>query len=220
MNLEQDAPLEINSSRPAVATVICLHGLGASGEDFLSLAPELELLTGLALRFVFPNAPMVPVTVNNGYVMRAWYDIISFERNSRADQQGIARSLEYLGSLIEKEQTQGMAANKIIIMGFSQGAAMALNLLFSYPEKLAGIIALSGYLTGKGINSEVNRETPVFLGHGVEDAVVPYFLGQECLDTLKKEGYPVTWRSYVMGHTVCQQEIFDFGAWVKGIFAP
>jgi len=219
MNSNSKTALEINPNSPPVGSVIFLHGLGASGDDFISFSPELEKLTNLPLRFILPTAEDIPVTVNNGYQMPAWYDIFSLDKDAEIDQVGIEKSLRQVAALIEKEKAKGMPAEKIIVGGFSQGAVIALNTLVSYPQRLAGIIALSGYLTASAEQGQAaNRRTPVFLGHGISDEMVPCAAGEQAYTSLKAANYPATWHAYRMGHSVCRAELVDLAGWLKPIF--
>jgi phospholipase/carboxylesterase len=215
--------IEINPSSPAIASVIWLHGLGADGNDFVPIIPELNLDNNFPIRFVFPNAPSMPVTVNNGYVMPAWYDIYSMSIDQRIDWEGIQRSVKLVDNLIEKEIKSGIPSEKIILAGFSQGAVIALTTGLRHTKKLAGILALSGYLpfAEKIISAEqskTNQSTPIFLGHGTEDAIVPVILGEAICSFLKKHHYPVSWHSYAMAHAVCRDEIRDIAEWLKKCF--
>ncbi len=214
--------IETNPATPPVGSVIWLHGLGADGNDFAPIVPELNLPNNLPLRFVFPHAPTMPVTINNGYSMPAWYDIVSFEVDRHADTAGIEASKKHVHALIENEEKLGIPAEKIIIAGFSQGAVMALTTGLTYPKRLGGIIALSGYLPQRDTvleqASKVNHTIPIFLGHGKEDNVVPWALGDITHQWLQKNHYSVNWFSYLMGHTVCAEEILDIAAWLKRVY--
>ena len=210
--------IEVNPTSTATATVIWLHGLGADGNDFAPMVPELQIPNTLPIRFVFPNAPLQPVTINGGYVMRSWYDIVSLEINRHADQTGIARSVQQVNQVIENEINNGIPAEKIILAGFSQGAVMALTAGLGYQKKLGGILALSGYLPFAAdvlsAANQANKSTPIFLAHGTQDAVVPYFLGQAAHAELIKHQHPVSWHSYPMPHSVCAEEIQDIREWL------
>ncbi len=210
--------IEMMPSVPAVGSLIWLHGLGADGTDFLSLVSELRLPAHLPLRFIFPHAPLQPVTINNGYVMRAWFDIYSKQIDQRIDQAGIANSVKLLNELIENEQRKGILTKNIILGGFSQGAVIALTTGLGYPERLAGVIALSGYLPNAAEvlenRNQANQIMPVFLAHGTEDQIVPFSLGQATAAALEKQRVPVTWRSYRMSHSVCAEEISDITQWL------
>lgn len=200
---------------PPIGSVIWLHGLGADGHDFVSIAAELKLPLHLPLRFIFPHAPMQPVTINNGYVMRAWFDIYSMQIDQRIDAPGIANSVNLVTQLIENEQNRGISSEKIILGGFSQGAVIALTTGLSHPQKLGGIVALSGFLPNAlEIFSGKHQTIPVFLAHGTEDTVVPFILGKTTAAILEKEGIPLSWHSYTMPHSVCAQEINDISTWL------
>lgn len=214
--------IEINPANKEIGSVIWLHGLGASGEDFVPIVPELNLPNDLPLRFVFPHAPMRPVTINNGYVMPAWFDIYSMNRDHRVDEEGIQESVTFVEELIARELQRGMPAEKITLAGFSQGAAIALAAGLRYSKSLAGILALSGYLPGaEKILSEataVNYTTPIFIAHGTEDPVLPYSLGLELSDMLQRNKYLISWHSYPMPHSVCHEEIGDIAEWLRKIY--
>ena len=204
--------------------VIWLHGLGADGSDFEPVVPELGLGETPGVRFVFPHAPAIPVTCNGGYVMPAWYDIISLEPNSRTiDEAGILRSREALRALIERENRRGIPCERIFLAGFSQGGAVAYTTALTHPERLAGLIALSTYLPVEGIVSNeataVNRELPVFAAHGSVDDVVSPALGRAARDFLTRLGYRPQWHEYPMPHSVCLEEIRDIGAWLRAQMA-
>lgn len=212
--------VEINPSAPAVGSVIWLHGLGADGNDFVPIVPEFRLPVDLPIRFVFPHAPLRSVTLNNGYVMRAWFDIRALDKNitQGVDQKGILESVKSIEQLIEKEIQRGIPSEKIILSGFSQGSVIALITGLCYPKKLGGILALSGFLPGTeqliAATSEANRSIPIFLAHGIEDTVIPHALGQVTYSFLKKHNYPVSWHSYRMAHSVCPDEIHDIARWL------
>jgi len=199
--------------------VIWMHGLGADGHDFEPLVPEL-LEHGLpALRFVFPHAPVRPVTINNGYPMRAWYDISGIDRRSVEDAAGIRESAEAIGALIHREHARGIGSGNIVIAGFSQGGAMALHLATRHPDTFAGIIALSCYLPlaqelARGRNA-ANLRTPIFMAHGTQDPVVPCSLGAESRQLLAGAGYSVEWHEYPMPHSVSEPEVADLRSWLK-----
>ena len=210
--------VEIETSQAPDASIIWLHGLGADGHDFEPVVPELGLPGRLAVRFVFPHAPSMPVSLNGGYIMPAWYDVRHTDLGIEHDGPGIARSARQIRLLIEQEQMRGVAANRIIVAGFSQGAAMAIHVGLTHPERLAGIIALSGYLLQQerleSARSQANQGTPIFMAHGVNDEVVPFPLGEKAQRTLTSWGYDVQWHSYPMGHHVCTEEIRAIGRWI------
>ena len=202
-------------------SIIWMHGLGADGHDFEPLVPEL-LDDGMpSLRFVFPHAPVRPVTINNGYEMRAWYDIIGIDNRSAEDFAGIAASAQAIGALITQENERGVATSRIAVAGFSQGGAMALHIATRHPEKLAGVIALSCYLPLArelaAKRNESNLATPIFMAHGMQDPVVPYPLGDESRRLLESAGYPVEWHSYPMPHSLCEPEVADIRTWLRRV---
>jgi phospholipase/carboxylesterase len=205
-------------------SIIWMHGLGADGHDFEPLVPEL-LEDGLpALRFVFPHAPVRPVTINNGYEMRAWYDIIGIDRRSAEDFAGISASAQAIGGLLERESERGIASERVAIAGFSQGGAMALHIATRHPQKFAGVIALSCYLPLarelQSTRNPANQATPIFMAHGVQDPVVPIALGEDSRDALQAAGYAVEWHQYPMPHALCEQEVSDLRAWLKRLCTP
>lgn len=217
-NANMPSILEINPSSPATAIIIWLHGLGATNEDFVSVAYDLERLTHLNIRFVFPQAPSMPVTINNGSIMPAWYDIHSFDQEGKIDHSGISASVHQIKILIENELKKGFPAKKIILAGFSQGAVIALSTLLSHPQSLGGVIALSGYLPHFTLPL-AKHTIPIFIGHGIEDTVVPYYFGEMAFESLKNANYPVTWHTYAMPHTVSEEEIYDISQWLQKILA-
>lgn len=201
-------------------SVIWLHGLGADGNDFVPVVSELGLPATAAVRFVFPNAPMMPVTINGGYVMPAWYDILSLDGSRRdVDEVGIRASRDAIRDLIEHENERGIPCERIIIAGFSQGGAMAYTIGLTHPEKLAGIIALSAYLPAPELIqdelSDANLTTPVFAGHGRHDDVVPMMLGEQACDIVRQLGGEPSWHTYAMPHSVSFEEITDIGVWLQ-----
>jgi len=199
--------------------VIWLHGLGADGHDFEPVVPMLLWPGAPAIRFVFPHAPVRAVTVNAGMRMRAWYDIVSISSERGHDKKGIAESVAQVAALIEHEQRRGVAPARVVLAGFSQGGAIALQLALRYPHRLAGLIALSTYLLDADrIRSEAhpaNRGLPVFIAHGTMDPVVPFGMGASAAHALRDLGYAVEWRSYQQGHAVGAEEISDIGAWLR-----
>lgn len=213
--------VEIETGPKPVGTVIWMHGLGADGHDFEPIVPELVRPGERALRFVFPHAPVRPVTLNNGYPMRAWYDIISIERGAKQDETGIRGSHAIVETLIRRENERGISSDHIVLAGFSQGGAMALYSGTRYPEKLAGIMGLSCYmLMETQFSAErvaANHKTPIFLGHGSQDPVVSPLLGERTRQLLEKEGYAVEWHAYPMPHSVCPQEVLDIGGWLRKV---
>lgn len=211
--------IEVETRDNPEFSVIWLHGLGADGSDFVPVVAELGLDAGPAVRFIFPHAPVIPVTCNGGYEMRAWYDIISLERNDRrVDEAGIMASRQAIGRLIVRENERGMASDRIFLAGFSQGGAVAYTTALTYPEKLAGVIALSTYLPNSSRvaeeASEANKAIPVFAAHGREDHVLSIELGRAARDFLVHHGYRVQWLEYLMPHAVCPEEIDAIGMWL------
>ena len=214
--------VEMETGANPVGSVIWLHGLGADGHDFEAIVPELRLPESMPLRFVFPHAPVRPVTVNGGMEMRAWYDIVSLDSEGRADESGIRASSAILENLIEAEQQRGIDASRIVAAGFSQGGAIAIQTALTSEKKLAGLMALSTYLPlPKTIESEHAGDSslPVFMGHGSSDPMLPLQLGQNSRDQLQALGYSVEWHEYPMAHGVCPQEIADISAWLQSIYA-
>ena len=213
--------VEVETGRNPQAAVIWLHGLGADGHDFEPLVPELVQPSERALRFVFPHAPLRPVTLNNGYVMRAWYDIIALDRRAAEDENGIRASQTLVTELIRRENARGIPSEHIVLAGFSQGGAMALFTGTRYPERLAGILGLSCYqlLAGRfaAERNAANHATPIFLAHGTQDPVVAPVLGEATCRQLQAAGYPVEWHAYSMPHSVCPQEVADIAAWLRRV---
>ncbi len=204
---------------PASASVIWLHGLGADGHDFVPIVPELKLPAAPGVRFVFPHARVRPVTLNMGMRMRAWYDIKTLTAEGRADEEGIRESVALLEQLIAAERAAGIASSRIVIAGFSQGAAVALHGALRHAESLAGILALSCYLPLQaqlaGELTEANRSTPILMCHGQQDPVLPLALGVMACNWLRSNGYRVEWKEYPMQHQVCLPEIQDIAAWLR-----
>jgi phospholipase/carboxylesterase len=205
--------IEIETAPSPSASVIWLHGLGADGNDFVPIIPQLQLSECPAIRFVFPSAPSMAVTVNGGYVMPAWYDITGRDLNDREDLAGIHKSAAAISELIEQEASRGVPYEKIVLAGFSQGCAMSLQVGLRFPHTLAGIMALSGYLPLAATlpleRSEANRKTPIFMAHGEWDAVVIPERAEASADTLEKLGYQVDWHSYPMEHSLHPNELVD-----------
>jgi phospholipase/carboxylesterase len=209
----------LNPPTAPIATVIWLHGLGADGSDFVPIVDELRLPASLPVRFIFPHAATRPVTINNGFVMRAWYDIKGFGPERAEDDVGVRESEGVVKKYIEQQIAQGIPANKIVIAGFSQGGAIALQTGVRYPERLAGIMALSTYLplrtTVEAEASAANRDVPILMCHGTHDAVVNMMMGQASRDVLQKLGYRIDWRTYPMEHSVCMEEVMDISKWLQ-----
>ena len=216
--------VELESASQPSAAVIWLHGLGADGHDFASLVPELDLSGCPPIRFVFPHAPSMPVTVNGGYVMPAWYDILGPNLVSQQDAAGIQSSERAIVALIAHEVARGIPAEHIVLAGFSQGCAMALHTGLRLPQRLAGIMALSGYLPlADRITAErhpANAQTPIFMAHGTQDPVVVIARGEASRDALEALGQPVAWHSYPMPHSLHPQEIADISAFLARVLGP
>ena len=212
-------PLEVPPSEPPRASVIWLHGLGANGFDFLPIVDELDRSRLPPTRFVFPHAPERPVTLNGGYIMPAWNDIIGLYPDAPEDENGIRESLRYLDRLIAHEIERGIAPRNIVLAGFSQGGNIALNCALRYPAPLAGALILSSYLGLKEKlapeASAANRALPIFMAHGTQDDIVPYAFACASRDALNALGYHVVWREYPMPHTVCAEEVIDIGNWLS-----
>jgi phospholipase/carboxylesterase len=209
--------IELETAPEPAGAVIWLHGLGASGHDFEPVVPELDLPEGAAIRFIFPHAPELPVTINGGMRMPAWYDIKAMDIDRVVDTEQLMASADAVGRLIEREIERGVPAEKIIIAGFSQGGAVAYELGLSYPKRLAGILALSTYFaTAKTVKpSESNRDIPISIYHGTFDPMVPESLGVHSLETLKAMGYDPSYQTFPMEHSVCLEEIQDIGRFIR-----
>ena len=212
--------IEFTTGLEPVGTVIWMHGLGADGNDFVSVVKELGLPDDLPLRFIFPHAPMRAVTINAGSVMRAWYDIIEISSVERkVDEAGIRESQRAIEALIEREISRGIAANKIVLAGFSQGGAIALQTGLRYSQALAGILALSTYLplaaTLEAEASSANRSIPIFMAHGEQDTVIPISIAENSFKELGRLGYKADWHEYPMPHSVSMEEIENIGAWLR-----
>lgn len=199
-------------------SILWLHGLGADGNDFAPIVPALVDPAWPPLRFVFPHAPVRPVTINNGMSMRAWYDIAAFDLNARQDEAGMRASIGEVETLIEREHSRGVPSDRIVLAGFSQGGAIALAAGLRHPQRLAGIVALSTYLplhaALAGERSAANAATPIFWGHGSVDPVVVLQRGIDSRDLLQSLGYPLEWHTYPMAHAVCPEEIGDLRHWL------
>ncbi len=213
--------LEIGVHQPVKACVIWLHGLGATANDFVPIVSELQLPTNLAIRFIFPQAPMLPVTLNMGYVMPAWYDILGLEFDSPQDEVGIYQMEQQIKTLINAEIDRGISSDKIVLAGFSQGGAMALHTALRFSQRLAGIMVLSSYLPLADKLSfeknKVNSNTPIFMAHGIDDAVLPPVAGQMSYAILKKAGFSIQYKTYAMAHEICHAEIVDIASWLQRI---
>jgi len=208
----------IEPPTPCRATVIWLHGLGADGHDFEPIVPELGLPAALGIRFVFPHAPHRPVSINGGYVMRAWYDISHADLSHSEDDEGIRASSQLLWGLIDREVQQGIAADHIVVAGFSQGGAIALHGGLRYEQPLAGLLILSSYLplaqTFGQERVSSNESVPIMMMHGKTDTVIPIGLAESSRDLLTRHGQNVTWKSYPMAHSLCGQQVGDISRWL------
>lgn len=219
-----NSPVTIEPRRPADASVILLHGLGADGHDFESLVPELRLPASTAVRWVFPHAPVRPVTINGGYRMRAWYDILGLGRRAVQDEKGIRESAETARALVARERERGIAPDRIVLAGFSQGGAIALFAGLREAQRLGGILALSTYLPlANRLDAEAHPASaavPIFMAHGTFDPVVPLALGEGSRELLASRGYDVDWRTYPMSHSVSAEEVADLRQWLLRVVPP
>jgi len=215
--------VEMQSAERPSASLIVLHGLGADGHDFVPIAQELDLAAVGGARFVFPHAPMRPVTMNGGFVMRAWYDIAGTPQARREDEAGLRASQALIEGLIERETERGVPASRIVLMGFSQGCAMTLLTGLRHGERLAGLVGLSGYLPlaerTAAERSSVNADVPIFLAHGRDDPMIAVDRALASRDALLALGYPVEWHDYEMAHSVCMDEIDDLNRWLLRVLA-
>jgi phospholipase/carboxylesterase len=215
--------IQVETTPDPTVAIIWMHGLGADGNDFVPLVQELDY-TGLpGIRFVFPNANTIPVTVNGGYVMRAWYDLTGAELTRREDEGGLRASQRDIEALIAREVARGIPASRIILAGFSQGCAMTLQTGLRHPDKLAGMLCLSGYLPLAGMvaaeRSEASLSVPIFMAHGRQDGVVPLIRAEQSRDALKALGYNIEWHEYSMQHSLCIEEVRDINAWLRKVLA-
>ena len=215
--------IEAQTGDNPVATILIMHGLGADGRDFVPIAEQLDLSSIGPVRFLFPSAPSIPVTINGGYVMPAWYDILGADLARREDEAGLRHSLASIEALIAHEKSRGIPTRRIVVAGFSQGAALALMTGLRHSERLAGIVGLSGYLPladkTAAERSAANRDVPIFLAHGMRDGVVALPRASASRDALTALGYPVEWHEYLMEHSVCPQEITDLQRWLLRVLA-
>jgi phospholipase/carboxylesterase len=213
--------IEIETGPAPRAAVVWLHGLGADGHDFAPVVPELRLPRTLPVRFVFPHAPRQPVTINGGMIMPAWYDVFDLEGRRGEDEAGIRASQGRVEALLAREKARGVSAAAIVLAGFSQGGAIALQTGLRHPERLAGILGLSTYLPlGRTLAAEAsaaNRDVPIFMAHGLHDDLIPPARARRSRERLNELGYRVTWREYAMPHAVCAEEIRDIGQWLRGV---
>jgi phospholipase/carboxylesterase len=221
--MNDDTPLVIEPAETATASVIWLHGLGADGHDFEPIVAELGDAVTRNVRYVFPHAPRMPVTINGGAVMRAWYDIADTDLANRADESGVRASAGFLEGLIEEQLARGLSSSRILLAGFSQGGAIALHTGLRYAKTLAGILALSTYLplqeAAKAEIQEANRRIPIFLAHGSQDPVIPLALSERSRAFLVSLGYQVQSHTYPMPHAVCPEEIRDIRVWLEQVLA-
>ena len=215
--------VEIETAPNPTASIIILHGLGADGNDFVPIARELNLTAIGAVRFVFPSAPTRPVTINGGYVMRAWYDILGTDLARREDEAGLRASHTQVEALIAHEGARGIPASRIVLAGFSQGCAMTFMAGLRHAERLAGLMGLSGYLPLAALTAaertDANADVPIFQAHGSADGVIPIARATASRDALIALGHPVEWHAYPMAHSVCPQEITDMNAWLLRVLA-
>lgn len=215
--------VEIEPATPADSAVVLMHGLGADGHDFEPVARDIDLGPAPAVRWVFPHAPFRPVTINQGLRMRAWYDVASLDGKAE-DAAGIVESAGAIQGLIERERERGIAADRIVVAGFSQGGALALHTALRAPSRLAGVVALSSYLPlASRLDAELhpaNAAVPIFMAHGAHDPVLPFALGERTRDLLRSRGYAVDWHAYPISHSVCAEEIVALRDWLAGVLPP
>jgi phospholipase/carboxylesterase len=216
--------IEVHPGAEPKATIVILHGLGADGTDFLSFADEMKLAAVGPVRWVFPRAPERPVTINGGHRMRAWYDILGADLVKREDEAGLRESFAQVHALLDREVQRGMPAHRIVLGGFSQGCAVTLGAGLRYPQRLAGLVGMSGYLpladTTAAERKDANALTPVFLAHGRSDGVVAMARGTAGRDLLQQQGQPLEWHDYPMQHSVCMEEVQDLQRWLLKVLAP
>lgn len=217
--MQQLPHLEIETRSPVDAAVIWLHGLGADGHDFEPIVPELDLPADAAIRFIFPHAPEIPVTINGGYVMPAWYDILEINIDRKVDTIQLLNSAKAVARLIDREVERGVQSSRIVVAGFSQGGAVAIQTALTYPKRLAGLLGLSTYFaTANNIEpNPVNAGLPVSLCHGSADPMVPEAIGRRGYQQLREMGYAAEYRTYPTGHSVCVEEIADISAWFRRV---
>ena len=215
--------IELETGKTPDAAVIWLHGLGANGNDFVPIVQQLNLPADLAIRFIFPHAPIRPITINQGYEMPGWYDISSMSIVGREDVEGIRESSKAIRQLCEHQEARGINSSRIILAGFSQGGAIALHCGLHYPRPLGGIMALSTYLPQcAALNTDdtaTNRAVSVFMAHGLQDDVVAPVYGKQSCERLQNAGYKVLWHEYLMAHSVCNEEVADINDWLLSCFA-
>lgn len=215
--LEVVLPLGMKGEASPTASIIWLHGLGADGHDFANIVPELHLPDSLEVRFVFPHAPSIPVTINNGFVMPAWYDILEMDVGRKVDIAQLTRSAAAVHALIEREMERGVASHRIILAGFSQGGAVILHAALTCPHPLAGALSLSSYFPTSDtiVPNEANRNLPILVCHGSRDPVVNESLGKKAEADLRAMGHPTEYRSYPMEHSVCLEQVRDISEWFQ-----
>ena len=210
--------LEIETAPSPEAAVIWMHGLGADGHDFEPIVPELRLPARPGIRFVFPHAPLRPVTINQGHVMRAWYDVRALAGVRREDEAGVRQSARQVEALIARERQRGIAPGRLVLAGFSQGGAMALHVGLRHPDRLAGILALSCYLPLAGAlaaeASPANRDVPIFWAHGAHDPMLPLALAEQGREQVSALGYRIDWHQYPIPHSVSAEELADVARWL------
>jgi phospholipase/carboxylesterase len=216
--------IEIETAPDPDAAVVWMHGLGADGHDFEPIVPELGLPRVSRVRFVFPHAPLRPVTINQGHVMRAWYDVRALAGVRREDEAGVRQSGRQIEALLARERARGIAPGRLVLAGFSQGGAMALHVGLRYPDRLAGILALSCYLplagSLAGEMSPANSDVPIFWAHGVHDPMVPLAMAEQGREQVAALGYAIDWRQYPIPHSVSAEEIADVARWLGDRLAP
>ncbi|TFH70320.1 carboxylesterase [Gammaproteobacteria bacterium LSUCC0112] len=212
---------ETRSDKPVDAAVIWLHGLGADGNDFAPIVPELRLPSSMSVRFIFPHAPSIPVTINGGYIMPAWYDILQADVSRRLDEVQLRRSAAAVHAFVKQQQDAGIDSRRIVLGGFSQGGAVVLEAALSCPSQLAGMMSLSSYFpTADSVTvSDANRALPVLVCHGSQDTVVNESLGKQSVESLVKLGFQPEYHRYPMPHSVCPQEINDISLWLQRVLA-
>jgi phospholipase/carboxylesterase len=215
--------IEIETAPKPDAAVVWMHGLGADGHDFEPIVPELRLPAATRVRFVFPHAPLRPVTINQGHVMRAWYDIRALAGVRREDEAGVRQSARQVEALLARERQRGIAPGRIVVAGFSQGGAMALHVGLRHPDRLAGILALSCYLPlANAVDTELapaNRDVPIFWAHGLHDPMIPQAMAEQGRAQLGELGFRIDWHQYPIPHSVSAEEIADVARWLERVLA-
>lgn len=213
--------IDIEPKTPATATVILLHGLGADGNDFVPMVPEMRLPASMAVRFVFPNAPSIPITINGGVVMPAWYDITEIAIDRKIDTAQLVGSAEQIRRLIDREIDRGIPSNRIVLAGFSQGGAVSYQAALTYMQPLAGLLCMSTYFATKSsiTPNSANKNLPILICHGSRDPMVQERMGREAQEELVAMGYEVEYKSYPVEHSVCPEEIADISQWLQKVLA-